>query len=238
MIDPIAKWIGVWSASVTVGSIFFRIFLALVFSAIIGWERSLKRHAAGLRTFMVLTLGATFVGVLDMFLMENLGVILPIISAISVLAFATLCNNTTLFTSKNQIKGLTTSFTLWTCGGIGLCCVMGFYTVGIAGFAIMLCTINLFPKMEIYLKNRSNHFEVFLELSSKSYLSEFVQIIRKLGLKIDDIEYNSAYHDSGLSVYMVALTVVSPELKKYKTHKEIIKAISSLDYVKHIEEMR
>ena len=56
MIDPIAKWIGVWSASVTVGSIFFRIFLALVFSAIIGWERSLKRHAAGLRTFMVLTL--------------------------------------------------------------------------------------------------------------------------------------------------------------------------------------
>ena len=92
--------------------------------------------------------------------------------------------------------------------------------------------------MEIYLKNRSNHFEVFLELSSKSYLSEFVQIIRKLGLKIDDIEYNSAYHDSGLSVYMVALTVVSPELKKYKTHKEIIKAISSLDYVKHIEEMR
>lgn len=238
MVDPIANWLGTWSASVSVGAIFLRIFLALLFSAIIGWERSIKRHAAGLRTFMVLTLGATFVGILDMFLIENQGVILPIISAISVLAFATLCNNTTLFTSRNQIKGLTTSFTLWACGIIGLCFGMGFYTVGVVGFVIMLCTINVFPKMEIYLKNRSNHFEVFLELSSKNNLSEFVEIIRKLGLKIDDIEYNAAYHDSGLSVYMVALTVMSPELKKYKTHKEIIEAISSLDYVKHIEEMR
>jgi len=238
MVDPIASWLGTWSASVSVGAIFLRIFLALLFSAIIGWERSIKRHAAGLRTFMVLTLGATFVGLLDMFLIENQGMILPIISALSVLAFATLCNNTTLFTSRNQIKGLTTSFTLWSCGIIGLCFGMGFYTVGVVGFVIMLCTINVFPKMEIYLKNRSNHFEVFLELSNKNNLSEFVEIIRKLGLKIDDIEYNSAYHDSGLSVYMVALTVMSPELKKYKTHKEIIEAISSLDYVKHIEEMR
>ena len=238
MIEPIAKFLGEWSASITLESIFFRIFLAIVLSAIIGWERSIKRHSAGLRTFMILSLSATFVGLLDMFLMENAGVNLATTSAVSVIAFAILCSNTTVFTSKNQIKGLTTSFTLWACGIIGLCIGMGFYTVSVVGVLIMLCCINLFPSMETYLKNRSNHFEIFLELSNKTKLSEFVSIVRRLGLRIDDIEYNSAYHDSGLSVYMVALTVVSPELKKYKTHKEIIEAISSLEYVKHIEEMR
>ena len=76
-----------------------------------------------------------------------------------------------------------------------------------------------------------------MELANKSSLSEFVVVVRKLGLRIDDIELNTAYVNSGLSVYSISLTVVSPELKKYKTHSEIISAISSLEYVKHIEEM-
>ena len=57
------------------------------------------------------------------------------------------------------------------------------------------------------------------------------------GMKIDDIEINPAYITSGLSVYTVALTIQSPELKKYKTHSEIIEALRSIDYVYHIEEM-
>ena len=43
--------------------------------------------------------------------------------------------------------------------------------------------------------------------------------------------------NSGLSVYTIALTVTSPELKKYKEHREIIEALRSLDYIAHIEEL-
>ena len=43
---------------------------------------------------------------------------------------------------------------------------------------------------------------------------------------------------SGLSVYTITITINSAELKKYKTHKEIIEALSSLEYIYHIEEMR
>ena len=76
-----------------------------------------------------------------------------------------------------------------------------------------------------------------LELINSSYLQDFVTTIRKLGLKIDDIELNPAYVNSGLSVYSVAISISSKELKKYKTHKEIIEALSTLNYVYHIEEM-
>ena len=58
-----------------------------------------------------------------------------------------------------------------------------------------------------------------------------------MGIRIDDIESNPAYLNSGLSVYSVSLTILSKELKKYKRHDEIIQAMRSLDYVYHIEEM-
>ena len=90
----------------------------------------------------------------------------------------------------------------------------------------------------MYLKNRSNHFEVHLELDNKNNLPLFLATIRDLGLRIDEFELNAAYLNSGLSVYTMALTIISPELKKYKTHTEIIAAIMSLKYVNHIEEMK
>ena len=55
---------------------------------------------------------------------------------------------------------------------------------------------------------------------------------------MDDIELNQAYSGSGLSVYSIAISISSAELKKFKTHAEIIEALSTLDYIYHIEEMR
>ena len=59
-----------------------------------------------------------------------------------------------------------------------------------------------------------------------------------MGLRIDDIELNPAYANSGLSVYTISVSTVSEELKQYKTHKEIIEALSTFEYVSHIEEIR
>lgn len=69
-------------------------------------------------------------------------------------------------------------------------------------------------------------------------LRDFVTVSRRLGLRIDDIESNPAYVGSGLSVYTITVTICSSELKKYKTHHEIIEALKSLDYIYHLEELR
>ena len=76
-----------------------------------------------------------------------------------------------------------------------------------------------------------------MELKNIAYLQNFVSTIRELGITIDDIEANTAYLHSGLAVYSVALTITGKELRQYKTHKEIITALQSLEYVNHIEEM-
>lgn len=238
IIDPLAKIMGTWSAKITIGSIFLRLFLSVILAAILGCERASKRHSAGLRTFLVISLASTIASMIDMFLIESYELKFAFVSVACVIALASISINSIVFSAKNQIKGLTTSASLWACGIIGIAIGIGFYTIALIGFLILLCSLSLLPDMERFLKNRSNHFEIHLELKSKNDLPNFMATIRELGLRIDEIEINSAYLNSGLSVYSVSLTIISPELKKYKTHTEIISAIQSLDYVNYIEEMK
>ena len=177
-------------------SICLKIFLAIIFGSIIGFERSNKRHSAGLRTFMLVILTSCVAMILDEIIMENTSLPLPILSSATIIGAIMLSGNSILFSSKKQIKGLTTSAALWFCSLLGL----------------------------------------VIELTNKTSLQNFVTTIRKLGLIIDDIELNSAYIGSGLSVYTIAISII--DRKKYKNYQEIIKALSSLDYVYYIEELR
>lgn len=236
--DPIAVFLGEWSVGLNAASAALRIALSIALATIIGCERSSKRHSAGLRTFILLSLAATVGSILDVYMSTVYGASFSLISAAIVVGAATICVNSMMFSSRNQIKGLTTAVGLWACGLIGLAAGAGLYTVTLISFAVLLCCLSLFPKFEIYLKNRSNHFEIHLELNSGSKLREFITTIRTLGLAVDEIDTNPAYISSGLSVYSIALSIESKELKKYKTHSEIIKALASIDYVYYVEEMR
>ena len=225
--------LGEWSAQLNGWSIAFRIAIALLLSAIIGCERSSKRHSAGLRTFMLVCLASTIGMLVDVYV----GAKYYLISAAIVVGSATICVNSMIYSSKNQIRGLTTSVGLWTVAIIGLTIGAGLYTATLISFIALIFCLSLFPMFERYLKDRSNHFEMHLELKSSSNLQAFVTTIRELGLIIDEIEANPAYVNSGMSVYSVAVTINSKELKKYKTHIEIIEALRSLDYVYYLEEM-
>ena len=235
--DVIAGLLGPWSAELGLGAILLRAALSVLFSAVIGCERSSKRHSAGLRTFILVSITGTAAMLTDRLLMELAGVPVPVLSAAAVIGMATISGNSILFSSKNQIKGLTTSAGLWCCGLIGMALGSGLYTLSLVLFLVLLCSMSGLPVLEKHLKDRSNHFEVHLELKNKGDLAEFVATIRALGIRIDDIESNPAYVGSGLSVFSVSFTVTSAELKQYKKHEEIIEALRSLEYVYYIEEM-
>lgn len=235
--DVIAGLLGPWSAELGLGAILLRAALSVLFSAVIGCERSSKRHSAGLRTFFLVSITGTAAMLTDRLLMELAGVPVPVLSAAAVIGMATISGNSILFSSKNQIKGLTTSAGLWCCGLIGMALGAGLYTLSLVLFLVLLCSMSGLPVLEKHLKDRSNHFEVHLELKNKGDLAEFVATIRALGIRIDDIESNPAYVGSGLSVFSVSFTVTSAELKQYKKHEEIIEALRSLEYVYYIEEM-
>lgn len=235
--DYIAQLLGEWSVGLNTASIVFRIFLAVFLASIVGCERSSNRHSAGLRTFVIVSLASTVAAIVEIHLME-MGYDAAWISAAVVLGVALISGYSIMFSSRGQIKGITTAAGLWACGATGIAIGMGLYTVVLCAYVALLCTLSFFPLIEKYLKDKSNHFEVHLELKNKSDLPNFTTTIRRLGMRIDDIEMNPAYLNSGLSVYSVSFTISSQELKKYKKHSEIIEALRSLDYISYIEEMK
>ncbi|MBQ7154940.1 MAG: MgtC/SapB family protein [Synergistaceae bacterium] len=235
--DPIASYLGSWSSYINVYSILFRIFLAVALAALIGCERSSKRHSAGLRTFILISMASSVAAMIDLSIMTYNKENFAAISAASVVSVAMISGNSILFSSRSQIKGLTTSAGLWASGIIGLATGAGLYTITLISFIALLVCISQLPIIEAFLKDRSNHFEVHLELKNSYNLQDFVATIRRLGLKIDDIEANPAYANSGLSVYSVSITISERDFKTYRKHKDIIEALRSLDYIHHIEEM-
>ncbi len=235
--DPIAQLLGPWSAGLGAAAMLFRLVLSFLLSAAIGCERSNKRHSAGLRTFIVVSLGSTVAMLLDLFLAGLLGSGIVVISAATVVAVGIMSTYSILYSSKSQIKGLTTAVALWAGSVMGLSVGAGLYTAALFCFVAVFVTLHFVPGLEKYLKDHSNHFEIHLELHDKLDLGAFTATLRQLGLKIDDIESNPAYINSGLAVFSISLTITGKELKEYKSHAEIIEALSTLDYVNCIEEL-
>lgn len=237
--DPLVHLLGPWSGEITFWSILLRLVLSLLLGAVIGWERSNKRHSAGLRTFMLAFLTGSLASLLDSYIFADSGRTgLYILSGATIIGASVIAVHSVFYSSRNQIKGLTTAVGLWVALVIGIALGMGYYTVALTSFAALLCALLWFPALEIAFKNRSNHFEIHLELTNSVSLQDFVTVLRRLGITIDEIEQNPAYVGSGLSVYSISISVSNEMLKKYKSHGEIIDALKTLDYVYHIEEMR
>ncbi len=173
--------------------VILRILLSLALAAIIGCERSSKRHSAGMRTLCwsvyLLQQPCSQICICPVNFLWD-----PCYFRSGRCGHCHVKRQFHSFQFKNQIKGL---------GPQDL------YGTSLWDFPVPIC--------RALFKDRSNHFEVHLELKSSFKLQDFVATIRKLGIRIDDIEANPAYLNSGLSVYTVSLTVDSQELKKKNT---------------------
>ena len=237
MTTIIANFLGEWCVGFNVWGLVFKVAIIVVMSAIVGCERATKRHAAGLRTFMLVSLISMLAAVVDSYIIGTLGAKFSFAVGATIVGLAIVSSNTILYSSKSQLKGLTTSVALWGMCLISILIGLDLYTAALIAFVAFMLCLTGFMKPEYALKRRSDHFEIHLELTSKNSLRDFIAAVRKLGLKIDNIELNTAYMNSGLYVYSIALTIASGEFKKAVRHDDIIAAISSLEYVNFCEEL-
>ena len=235
--DPVVGLFGdslSWLSDVTnIWTIVIRILLAIICAGSIGVERSRKRQAAGLRTYILVCLGASVVMMLSDFLILNspssdagrLGA--QVISGIGFLGAGTI-----LITSKNKIKGLTTAAGLWGAACMGLAIGAGFYTLGIIASITIVIILTILPTIELAFRRKTQYFELHVELDDRSNLKDLVNFLRSINVKISSIEKNPAYIQSGLSVYTMTLNS-----KEKRDHDTFIETIKNLSYVNYCEEI-
>ena len=233
-IDPIANLFGDWLSDVTnIWTILIRIFLAILCAGSLGIERTRKRHAAGLRTYILVCLGAAIVMMLSDYLClvyqdtdaARLGA--QVISGVGFLGAGSI-----LITSKNRIKGLTTAAGWWTAACMGLAIGSGFYTLAIVANIVILIILSVMPSVEAMFRRKTRYFELHIELNTRQNLKDLVNFLRSINVKISSIEKNPAYVDSGLSVYTMMLNS-----QEKHDHDTFIQSIQNLEYVNFCEEI-
>ena len=131
-----------------------RILIALACGGVIGYEREHKNRPAGLRTHMMVCIGAALVMVVSQYLFEKYspGVTDPARLGAQVISGIGFLGAGTIIRDRFNVTGLTTAATLWVVACIGLAVGSGYYLMAIITTGIIFLALVLFRKLEGILK--------------------------------------------------------------------------------------
>lgn len=118
--------------------IILQLLLAIGLGTLIGFERELKRRPAGLRTHMLVSLGATIFTIISLsFDVEPSRIAAGIVTGIGFLGAGN------IIAHKGHISGITSAATLWVVAGIGLSIGVGQYLMAIISALLVFAILQL-----------------------------------------------------------------------------------------------
>ncbi len=124
-----------------------RLLVSLLLGGAVGFERERDSQPAGLRTHMILVLGACLAMILSINIAAEYGSDPARLAAQVVSGIGFLGAGAILRYGFN-VKGLTTASTLWTTAIVGMAVGYGYYIVGAATTALLLIVLTLVNRIE------------------------------------------------------------------------------------------
>ncbi len=123
-----------------------RLMLAVILGGLIGFEREVRGHSAGLRTHILVCLGSCLIMLTSLYVFDiykNIVPLDPVRIAAGVITGIGFLGAGAIIRSGEAVRGLTTAASLWLVAGIGLGIGCGFYlasliTVILAVFVLCL----------------------------------------------------------------------------------------------------
>ncbi len=133
--------------------IVIRLALAMGAGAMVGIEREKTRHPAGMRTYMLVSIGSALITLvsLSMFPEDPTRITAAVISGIGFLGAGT------IFRDRNNVRGLTTAASIWVVAGLGVALGAGLYfmaAVGAVAIMLTLYMVNIEKQIEKKGKKR------------------------------------------------------------------------------------
>lgn len=128
---------------------------ALALGAVIGWEREWRQKPAGLRTHMLVSLGAASFTLVTFSIYESvlaagdgpsrvdpLRIVEGVIGGIGFLGAGAIIRD------RGSVEGLTTAGTIWLSGSLGLACGSRHYTIAVISMALAIVALVVFGLFE------------------------------------------------------------------------------------------
>lgn len=207
-----------------------RLMLAVIIGCVIGIERERKNRPAGMRTHVLVCVGASIIAIMESLMVAdtialnistpNTGIAMSygrisaqVVSGIGFLGAGT------IFVSQKKIAGLTTAASLWNVACLGLAVGMGQYLIAIAGCAIVIIILSLLQR--VVRVNAVKHVEVkFIHrVETIAFINDYFQSI---GVNVLDIDF----HVENKGKYNLYTNIYTLDMPSNTTYKDIVNKLS------------
>lgn len=218
----------------TYASLAVRILASILLGGMIGLDRGLKNRPAGLRTYMLVCLGACIVMITNQYVFQAFGVGDPVrMGAQVVSGIGFLGAGTIIVTARNQIKGLTTAAGLWASACVGLALGIGLYEVAVIGGVSIFVVLALMHKLDFLMRRNTRIMEVYVELKRSVPLGAFLDFVRTQNFEPSNLQMQLE-NTSDLDVLAFSVTLKGP---KECSHSDIVQTVRNMDGVSYMEEL-
>lgn len=215
-------------------TVLIRLLLAVAFGGIIGLERGIKGHHAGMRTYMLVCMGSTLVMCTNLYISYIYNLSDPtrmgaqVISGISFLGVGTI-----VIRRDQRVKGLTTAAGLWASACLGLAIGSGFYSGAIIGIVFIFLIASVLRNMEDRLLARSRVMDIYLEISEGRTFGEFLDFLKEQDYTVSQMQLiPSKFVGSGSMAAQITI-----DLPNRQPHSEVMDTLQQTGCVQYIEEV-
>ena len=185
----------------TFASALLRLLLAVLSGGVVGFGRSRKARAAGLRTYMLISVGAAMSVLLTLYEYAMLtGTWAPIVEEVGMkfdasrLAAQTITGigflgaGIIIKVSHQQVNGLTTATGLFATVVMGLAAGAGFYECVIVALLLIVLVLNVMSPLEIAFKRRLRNITLNVEFNGGDDIARITRAIEAEGARVYDID--------------------------------------------------
>lgn len=229
-------------------SVSLRLLLAMLCGALLGYGRSKKKQNAGLRTYMLVSLGAALTVLISMYefkmlsgpwaeIVANIGelkfdgarIAAQVIQGIGFLAAGTIIG-----ISHYQVSGLTTAIGLFASACAGLAAGAGFYECVIIVIIIVIITMELLRPIEDEFKRRTKNIVIHVEFDSIDDIELIKETINAQRANIFYIDIERAEKEKNeypSAVFSLKLS------KENASHSAILSSVAEMPCVYSVSEL-
>ncbi|HHU76056.1 MAG TPA: MgtC/SapB family protein [Firmicutes bacterium] len=192
----------------------FRLFLALLFGGIVGFERESQNRPAGFRTHILVSVGSALVMLVSAYGFSggliDFGVkVDPSRIAAQVVTGVGFLGAGTILRHGNTVIGLTTAATLWLVSGIGLAVGIGFYLGAALATLAVLISLIMLRGMDSYFARKRCLRRLWVKgIYQPGLLGRVGGVLGELGIFVVKVDFGEAQFIENLQENVVTIDFV------------------------------
>lgn len=208
-----------------------RLAASVLMGGIIGFERQHRGKAAGLKTHILVCLGACLVAILSINIyaeVQGLTNADPARLAAQVVSGIGFLGAGAIMKEGPTIRGLTTAASLWVVASVGLAVGVGAMVGAVATTILVVLSLEVLPKLDVYCRGSATTHLLIRSADRPGQIGRIGSCMGAMGVSIQQIHIEDAENGN----ILIPLTIKVPDRNKLE---QVVAELSTIDGIYAIE---